>query len=124
MTGKIFTKKDADSLFGPVRVSKEIKTEQLKEYFQQTSKYLMFLITDGLLYILGDNRKPLFSEGAELKADEVVQLFSLSIVEELVNKGGNEITVVEQRDKNLTVTNGVFTLEQSLGCPPICSPND
>ena len=77
-TGKIFTKSEADSLYGPVEISKEIKTEQLKEYFQQTKKSLMFLIKDGNLYILGDNRKPLFSEGNELKSEEVVYLFSLS----------------------------------------------
>ncbi len=123
-TGKIFTKSDADSLYGPVKISKEIKTEQLKGYCQQTSKNLMFSIIDGKLYILGDNRKPLFPEDSEIKPEQVFQLYSLSIVEELLNKGGNDITMIEQRDKVLTITNGDFTLEESTGCPPVCSPNE
>lgn len=124
MAGKIFTKSEANSLYGAIIISKEIKTEQLKEYFQQTKNSLMFLIKDGNLYILGDNRRPLFSEGTELKSEEIVHLFSLSVVEELINKGGSDITVAEKRDKVLTVTNGIFTLEQSTLCPPICSPDE
>ncbi len=122
--GKIFTKSEADSLYGPVRISKEIKTEQLRYYCQQTSKYLMFSIFEGKLYILGDNRKNLYSEGTELKADQVVQLFSLNIVEELLNKGENSITKIEQRDSDLTISNGNFTLDLSSGCPPNCSPDE
>lgn len=57
-----------------------------------------------------------------VSSNEVFHLFSVSIVQELLTKGSNAVTFVENRQNVLTLTNGDETLELSESCPPICVP--
>ena len=47
-------------------------------------------------------------------------MYSVTIVQQLLSDGNNPLTYVEKRQEVLTITNGIFTLEYSLLCPPCC----
>lgn len=46
-------------------------------------------------------------------------MYSGAIVQQLLFDGNNPLTYVEIRQEDLTNTNGIFTLEYSLLCPPL-----
>jgi hypothetical protein len=120
--GEILTKENADQLFGPVLVSKEIPTETLEMYTNQSANVIMFKLMNNDLYILDNNRNALLPLGATINSTEVFSMYSVAIVQQLLSDGNNPFTYVEKRQDVLTITNGEFTLEYSILCPPIC-PN-
>ena len=46
---------------------------------------------------------------------------STSQIKKLIKEGKENITKIEMRPETLTLTNGEFTLEMTIPCPPICS---
>ena len=118
--GKILNKEEANKLFGAVLVSKEIPTSTLKALVNQSSKVIMFNFIQNDVYILGDNRKVLLPAGFSVSSSEVFHVYSTSIVQELLDNGGSQVTYIEQRKEVLTITNGNYTLEYSIICPPVC----
>lgn len=119
--GKIFSKEEADKNYGPVISSVEISSSQLASLCRQASKYVMFNLKDGKLSILREGKTPLHPEGFNADADEKYAVYSKSVVEELLNAGKADTTVVEQRKDVISVTNGQQTLEMAGWCPPFCS---
>ncbi len=119
--GKILNKEEANKLFGAVLVSKEMPTSTLKTLINQSSKVIMFNIINNDSYILGDNRKVLLPAGFSVSSSEVFHAYSTSIVQELLDNGGSQVTYIEQRKEVLTITNGDLTLEYSWICPPFCN---
>lgn len=120
--GEILTKENADQLFGPVLVSKEIPTETLKMYTNQSANVIMFKLMNNDLYILDNNRNALLPLGVTINSTEVFSMYSVTIVQQLLSDGNNPFTYVEKRKDVLTITNGEFTLEYAFLCPPYC-PN-
>jgi hypothetical protein len=118
--GEILTKENADQLFGPVLVSKEIPTETLKMYTNQSANVIMFKVMNNDLYILDNNRNALLPLGSTINSTEVFSMYSVAVVQQLLSDGNNPFTYVEKRNDVLTITNGMFTLEYSLLCPPFC----
>lgn len=118
--GKILSKETADQLFGPVLVSKEIQTETLKMYTNQSFNVIMFKLMNNDLYILDNNRNALLPLGVTINSTEVFSMYSVTIVQQLLSNGNSPFTTVEKRKDVLTITNGMFTLEYSLLCPPFC----
>jgi len=119
--GKLFTKEEADKEFGPVIISKEVKTSVLNDLISKSESVLMFKIIDDSPVILGNGRVSLFPDvTVKISGSEVFHMFSISVIKELLAAGGNEVTYIEQREKHLTVTNGVTTMEFSGDCPPNC----
>ena len=118
--GKILSKENADQLFGPVLVSKEIPTETLKMYTNQSYNVIILKLINNDLYILDNNRNALLPLGATISSKEVFSMYSIAIVQHLLSDGNNPSTAVEKRKDVLTITNGVFTLEYSTLCPPLC----
>jgi len=119
--GKLFTRTEADKLFGPVVESIKISPAELKSAVSQTEKYVMFRILAGEAKILGDNRKAIFpSAFTAVGTTEVYHLYSKSLVEELLTKGAGEAVYLENRKEVFSVTFGEITLEMSYLCPPIC----
>ena len=47
-------------------------------------------------------------------------MYSIAIVKQLFSDGNNPFNYVEKSQEVLTLTNGEFTLEYSLLCPPYC----
>ena len=119
--GKIFSKNEADKLFGVVYKSQNIKKDVLISALQNTSKVVMFKLENNFLTILGDEREVLFSSGSFTDKNQVFRLFSKSKVEELLRLGNDDNCFVEDRERVLTVTNGDYTLEVSVPCPPTCN---
>ena len=118
--GKIFSRVEADSLFGNVIESVPIERCNLISLFNKTQNYIMFQVINGELVILGDGRKVLYPEGKNVSSDEVFALFSKSKVAELLGLSCGNTVTVEKRNNYLTVTFELLTLEEMEWCPPFC----
>ncbi|HCY75822.1 MAG TPA: hypothetical protein DHV28_07855 [Ignavibacteriales bacterium] len=118
--GKILSKENADQLFGPVLVSKEISTDTLVMYTNQSVNVIMFKLMNNDLYILDNNRNALLPLGVTINSKEVFSMYSVAIVQQLLSDGNSPSTTVEKRKGVLTITNGEFTLEYSILCLPLC----
>ncbi len=118
--GKILSKENADQLFGPVLVLKEIPTETLVMYTNQSVNVIMFKLMNNELYILDNDRNVMLPFGATINSTEIFSMYSVVIVQQLLSDGNSPFTTVEKRKDVLTITNGEFTLEYSILCPPLC----
>lgn len=125
--GKLYDKEEAEELFGPVLEKAEINSAELKS-LAEPAEYVMFNIMDGNLYIL-DGKRALLSEVNEEKGitaeaynkETVFSMYSKSMVDALMEKGGEEKTYVQKRkDGLITVGNGAVVLELTKECPPNC----
>lgn len=117
--GEIFTAEKANQLFGKVTQSVEISTSELSSRIKLTEQQVMFRVENSKMNILGDNRKSLLTK-FEVNDSDVYHMFSKEKVKELLSSGGASTTYVEMRGDVLTVTNGNYTLEVSMLCPPFC----
>lgn len=121
--GKIFTKNEADDIFGQVYTSVEVSSDLLNILTSYTQDYMMFRISFGNLIILGDQRKLLYPGDIIVDPKEEMRLFSVSLVKKLLTDGNESTTKIELRKNDLlTITNGNYTLDFSAGCPPFCDP--
>jgi hypothetical protein len=118
--GQIFTNSEANQKFGPVASSITITLNQLQDFLNKTNNVLMFRLKDGNLLVLGDGRKLIYPSSATVAASDVYNVFSKSVIMQLINVGSQATAQVEIRISTLTITIGQFTLEQSLICPPFC----
>jgi hypothetical protein len=118
--GKLYDKDEADQKYGPVLESAEISRVDMESMLRITSKVIMFKFVEGELIILGDNRKLLTSTKTEIHQNDEFYMFTIDKVIELMVKGNSNSVFVEQRTTKLTITNGAFTLQESLLCPPFC----
>lgn len=53
--------------------------------------------------------------------DSPMRAFSITKVQELITTGTSPVTVIEQRESVLSITNGAVTLEMGAVCPPFCN---
>ncbi|OGU59222.1 MAG: hypothetical protein A2V66_11390 [Ignavibacteria bacterium RBG_13_36_8] len=120
VVGKIYTKTEANSLYGSVLQSVNIDTKVLKSALDRVGDYVMFKIKDGKLVLTNEYKASLTSEYVNITSDETMYLYSKSKVLELLNSSGQPVTTVELRSEVLTITNGATTLEFAALCPPIC----
>lgn len=118
--GTIYSKPEADQKFGKVIKSIEMPSAQLEDLLKKSGNYVMFKIVEKNLYIIDENRKPLYPGNISVKPDEVFKLLSVSKVFELLKQGQNQQTFFEERENAFSITNGSYTLEQSSLCPPFC----
>lgn len=119
--GQIYSKTQADQMYGKVLESEPISTNLLNQLMTQTTSVLMFKIIDGTVYVLGDNRVVLHPPNQQVGDGVVFTLFSISVIKDLLTDGGDSDTAVEQREEVLTLTNGDYTMELGMWCPPNCS---
>lgn len=118
--GKVFSREDANNLFGKVIESVSINQSDLISVLNQSQNYIMFQINNGELIILGDGRKVLYPVGKDVNSNNVFALFSKSKVMELLSSRSGNTIAIEKRQNHLTVTFGLLTLEESILCPPFC----
>jgi hypothetical protein len=81
----------------------------------------MFGFIENELVIAGDNRIILYPENFMLNEEEVLHVWTTDIIQELLDKGKQDISVIEQRQEVMSITNGQQTLEAGTWCPPFCS---
>jgi hypothetical protein len=130
--GKIFTKEEADKLFGPVLESTKFSMAEFKKLLAKTNLCIMFKYEPGKLYIFDKKRNVIYPEGDTRKfsSADVLKLYSLSVVEELINKtaqdskvDGDDEVEVERREEVVSTSTTVYTMEVGTECPPYC-PTD
>jgi hypothetical protein len=125
MAGKIFTKEEADKLFGPVIKSVNIDIIIFNSLLDKTIERIMFAILNGELYILGDTRDVLYPVKRTVPKEDVFAWASKSVVLELLkNTTADSLALgdlaVEIREDHTTVTYGNYTLQEMMLCPPLC----
>ncbi|HEX2982082.1 MAG TPA: hypothetical protein VHO28_00920 [Ignavibacteriales bacterium] len=121
--GVIFTKEEADSLFGSVLSSFEMSSKELSSYLSKTDSYMLFHYdpAKSKTPFIFDNSKSVMNMTAmKIEMPEELKVYSVSQIKELMEKGGQETTRIEQREGVISITNGEYTLEMSLDCPPFC----
>ena len=119
--GKIFTKEEANTLFGRVVDSVKISPAELNAAITKTEKDVMFRLVNGTLTILGDRRAPVYPSAETLVGRlDVFHRYSKSLVVELLSKGTGDAVYMENRKDVFSVTFGGYTLEMSYPCPPSC----
>lgn len=119
--GVIYSRNDAQDIFGKVDYSIGMNTDEIKKILSSTSKVIMFKIYNQKLVILGDERKVLLNQSTyNINNVDEFRLFTKSKLEELLMKGLDKYTFIELRNGVLTISNNAYTLEDSVPCPPFC----
>jgi hypothetical protein len=120
--GKIFTKTDADNLFGKVVSSQIITVLSFRDNINSSKKVSMFGFVNKHLIITDDYRRQmnLNSGYQSLPSQQSLHVFSKNILQELLNKGSSDQIIIELRTNVLTITYDNYTLEMSGTCPPNC----
>ena len=126
--GEIFSREEADKLFGPVKESVKFKLGEFKEIIAKTTDYIMFRFEPGKLYIFNRKRGLIYSNAGDPKfgPEVVFKIYSMSVLEKLLGSAGNTetdddpIVEVEQREEVTTVSTPVQTMEIGSDCPPNC----
>lgn len=123
--GKIFMVEEANNLFGEIKAKQHINTAFLKKVMKKAKHYLRFKLRNNMLSIFEDTKdmekwKEKFSVNAITVDSDPEFIYSVESIEELLKLGGSEVTTVEDRGKVLTLSNGAYTLEMALACPPWC----
>lgn len=125
VAGVIYSKAEADELYGKVISSTKMTNEELDGYLSKTDSYLMFYFSKDMQaapVILDHSQKALNMPNSKARAirPSELKVYSISKIKELIEKGGEESTMIEQRENVISLTNGDYTLEFALGCPPYC----
>ena len=119
--GKIYSKSAADSIYGQVLASVPVQSSLLSDLTNKTINYLMFRISDGNLIILDYKRNVLYPTSATVNPADVYRYFSISLIRKIISDGNAGIVTIETRNNNIiTLTDGLFTLEFGVHCPPNC----
>lgn len=118
--GKLFTKSEADKLYGEVLETYKFNRADLINIIARTDSTVMFKFINMTPVILGDHRELLYPDSLIVSDEEKFYLYSKSTVEKLISLYDNNEISIELREYNLTITNGNTTLEESIICPPFC----
>ncbi|HEX2869426.1 MAG TPA: hypothetical protein VHO03_20450 [Ignavibacteriales bacterium] len=121
--GKIFTKAEADQMFGPVQKKFDIDVNAVKALLDQAGDYIMFNYDTDDLNIMDGNRKLIFNWGQikKLLPTDVYRKFSVSVVRDLLSRGNEQKVHIEKRTDVITVTYSESTMDLGVYCPPDCN---
>jgi hypothetical protein len=118
--GKIFSKQEANVLFGEVKSSVELSPNVLKQALLKAKDYVVFVVKNGKLSIVNEKKQVLAGVTQAITTKETMFIFGKDKVSEFVSLIGSSSIAVEDRSGITTLTAGEYTLEMSLPCPPIC----
>ena len=118
--GKIFTREEADNMFGKVLQSRPIPTQLVWELLNRTNNYIMFRIENNKVIVLDNKRNVLYPEGIVVNSQDVFTVYEVSVLAELLNLGNSSEVQVEKRSEVLSITSGGYTMEIGALCPPFC----
>lgn len=117
--GKIFTKQQANELYGPVITSVQISKDQLRAAVAKAKNYVLFAIKDGKAFIMDERKVSLTGDLSFLSYSEKANVLSKSVVEKFLSSSSDAVTL-EQRATVFTVSSSESTTEGSYPCPPLC----
>lgn len=118
--GKIFTSTEADSLYGKVIESYTMNADSLIKILKETKDKIMFRVQDKKAIIAGNNRSILYPNGSSITDKEVLRVYSINKVLELIASGRKDVVVIQLREATTTIENGNLVLERGFPCPPYC----
>jgi hypothetical protein len=118
--GKIYTKDEADKLYGNVIESVQISVSELNSLLNQSQDKIMFSILNNQLVLLGDNRVMLSTTSQNINSSDIFSVCSKSKLLELLNYRDAINVYFEKRISRPTITYGMHTLEDMTVCPPLC----
>lgn len=121
--GQIFSKDEADKLFGPVYQFVKMPVSDFNNLLGRCTDHMMFRFEGNDLYIMDGKRQQLFSTSGSAKAFSIadtMKYYSTSVIKELLTKGQGTSVIIEKRASVMSVTIGDYTMEKSYICPPDC----
>lgn len=118
--GKIISKSAADELFGKPDYKISMPVEELEGLMTKSATALMFSFKDDKVYVLDGKRKVLQPEGKSVAKDEVFNIAGIYALKLLITEGGEKEVQFEKRGNVFTMSNGNYTLEYMIPCPPYC----
>ena len=118
--GKIITVKQAENELGKVTEKIDIKSEKVLSWLDSENEKLMFLLKDKSLFVQGKSRNIIYSTSEYVESEDVFHVFTKTKINELLNLGGDDLTIFENRSSVFSILNGKFTLDYLLPCPPFC----
>lgn len=141
--GKLFTKDEANKLFGNPKTTLEISPKVLKAALLKANDYILFTVKNGKLILTNEKKLSLTDDNAKVGRYEQSYIFSKSKILEFLNAAFGNSSLqstnnvkekaidllstsatspiyVELRESTLTLTAADATLEFSTLCPPVC----
>jgi hypothetical protein len=119
--GIIYSKQEADIIYGPVLKCNEIQSILLQKYFSSSDGHLMFRLQDNTLIILNSSREQLYPGEYPVSPSDVFRVFDVELINQIITDGNSPVTNVELRaNEIISLTNGEYTLEYGGECPPYC----
>jgi len=118
--GKIFTDKEAATLFGGITQEKEIPLGTFQKFLNESDNCFLVTLSNNQVYFASSGRTPIYPVNQKSYPVNYFK-FSKSKVQELINLNPNGLSVkIQLRNNVLTIQNGENVLELSLICPPYC----
>lgn len=126
VAGKIYSKEEADKLFGPVLHSITMSASQFESLLSQSGDRMLFKFDGSDLYVLNSKRNVMFTTGLQraFSVSEQMKVYSALVVKELLSKGQSPTVTIEKRESVMSVTDGAYTMENASACPPYCPLED
>lgn len=121
--GKLFTKEEANTLYGKPVESLPMDIKTFRTVLENTKNILMYAIVDGEIILAGEGRKVLYPANKAVPEKTVLNVASKKVVQELIDRIGaaeNSQVFVEKRSEVSSISYDLYTLEQSSPCPPFC----
>ncbi|MGE5431194.1 MAG: hypothetical protein ACM3QX_08975 [Syntrophomonadaceae bacterium] len=120
--GKIFTKAEADQMFGPVLKKFDIDVNAVRALLDKAGDRIMFNYDTDDLYITDGKKKLIFNYGQMKNSfpTEIFRVFGVSVVRDLLSRGNEDKVHVEKRTDVITVSYAESTMDFSSECPPNC----
>jgi len=119
--GKLFSADEANEKFGKVIESVKVETSSVKDWINSTNDKIMFNLKGESFTVLGDSRELVYSTSRYSETNNKFHMYSKSKLIELVNKGGESTTYLENRNSVFSMRNGNVVLESAMPCPPYCN---
>lgn len=118
--GRIYSRTEANRKFGKIIRTYTFDNTRLDSLLTKTGKYIGFSAGYKNFFISGQNRTSVYPMVKEISKSEPLRIYSTDMVKRLITLGKESSTMIEYRDSVITLTNGNYTLEESILCPPIC----
>lgn len=117
--GKLFTKEEAENEFGPVTFLLEMNTGEVRNLISASPEKIMFKFIDNNLSVLDKSRQTIYGTH-NVQSSDVFRNITTSVLNDLLERGGQETTQFQMRGEVFSIENGMTVLEMSFPCPPNC----